>query len=814
MFWKKLGLEISLKPFADHSEAGIRAVGEKIFSQWRTLIESAEEVSLMFWAADGSEILEYNGKMEDRFEWCKWIGVANPHGEFPTLPREQQTIHAHPRYYMENPPEFTYGDFKRVIDVLRALFRERYGKRLRMGATFDSGPEFAVSDFKYKRHPEICRGFCLGGKTFVCCYTTLHADDRSYAGFPQGIPEGTSFGTFLGRQAQRYLTDMGFDYLWLSNGFGFGMETWGTCGAIFDGRKFSPEEAHVTRETMFGFWNDFRRECPEFPLETRGTNLSTGMDLASDATPTREIYREVHDIEAPVNSPWAALNGDFGMELAGWMSHIAELPAGKGYPFRYYIHDPWFVNSPWIDRYSRSPYDIYLPLSIARLRGDGSVEASNALHLLALDDSYGRMPDLVPVEVSGHLYDAESTQADVAGPFIWVYPFEEYHNEVYAGRRLEQIFADDYLIRGAINAGFPMNTVVSSANFVKAVESGVEFRDRVLVMSTIFDISPAVLAAAEKHLASGGKILFYGPVRGEAVEKLLGLVPAAPIEGEMVLEGIEAFSQLNAVRHLPVYSGGPLDSVADPAAGAEILAEYVQGRERRPAALYRAVGDGGILWIRGTNSFEIRSGNYNPTAFAKDRYFHCERLFRCLLGRVGYDIGLHKADPLLPDDCMTLRWHANGLYLVAYSKNTTGDRSFRFPDGAPVFCRCDTVLRNNHAFYHCERAVNQEGRIFVTGDDSVITCRDVPQCFPGIQRRIEVAGLKNATVIYRPDVFEGMTFNFSTGKELTKSSLCAESEYQAEPAHDAIGPKFIIRNVTGNLVISRGVRHEFCASDR
>ena len=96
----------------------------------------------------------------------------------------------------------------------------------------------------------------------------------------------------------------------------------------------------------------------------------------------------------------------------------------------------------------------------------------------------------------------------------------------------------------------------------------------------------------------------------------------------------------------------------------------------------------------------------------------------------------------------------------------------------------------------------------------MITCRDVPQCFPGIQRRIEVDGLKNATVVYRPDVFEGMTFNFSSGKELTNSSLWSKSEYQAELVHDAIGPKFILRNVTGMLVISRGVRCEACASDR
>ena len=35
------------------------------------------------------------------------------------------------------------------------------------------------------------------------------------------IPEGMSLGTFLGGQSQHFLTDLGFDYLWLSNGFGF-----------------------------------------------------------------------------------------------------------------------------------------------------------------------------------------------------------------------------------------------------------------------------------------------------------------------------------------------------------------------------------------------------------------------------------------------------------------------------------------------------------------------------------------------------------------------------------------------------------------
>ena len=78
----------------------------------------------------------------------------------------------------------------------------------------------------------------MGEKSFVCCYTKLHADSVHYAGFPDGIPEGMPFGTFFGRQCQHFLTDMGFDYLWLSNGFGFGMETWSTTGAVFDGKDF------------------------------------------------------------------------------------------------------------------------------------------------------------------------------------------------------------------------------------------------------------------------------------------------------------------------------------------------------------------------------------------------------------------------------------------------------------------------------------------------------------------------------------------------------------------------------------------------
>ena len=89
--------------------------------------------------------------------------------------------------------------------------------------------------------------------------------------------------------------------------------------------------------------------------------------------PLRDIFRKVPNLQPPPNSPWAALNGDFGLELVGWLSHIAELP-GDSYPFRFYIHDPWFINSPWLDRYGRYPHDLYLPFALTRVeqRGEGN----------------------------------------------------------------------------------------------------------------------------------------------------------------------------------------------------------------------------------------------------------------------------------------------------------------------------------------------------------------------------------------------------------------------------------------------------------
>ncbi|MCE5260264.1 MAG: hypothetical protein LLG44_14580, partial [Chloroflexi bacterium] len=325
--WKNITLEMSPKPFKTMSAEDIRTVAHEIFRQWDALTRHADMISVMLWTADGSEILDYRGRMDDRVEWARYLGQA---GSTRHKPAEKGvrgvSLHGRAVVFSENTPIMTYGKLKEMIAIIKEVGASITGLPVRVGATFDPGPEFAQSPFKYTRHPEICLADTMSDGDFVCCYATLNADTAVYAGFPHGIPQDTPFGTFLGRQCQHFLSDLGYDYIWFSNGFGFGYETWKTTGALFDGTRFDTTLAPQVREKILGFWRAFRAECPDYPIETRGTNLGTGIDLASDGVPLAEIYNGGFNMFPPPNSPWAAIDGDFGLELAGYMSHIAQVP--------------------------------------------------------------------------------------------------------------------------------------------------------------------------------------------------------------------------------------------------------------------------------------------------------------------------------------------------------------------------------------------------------------------------------------------------------------------------------------------------------
>lgn len=799
---------MSLKPFRDTKSETINKVLEILFEQWRPLYKDAESISILLWASDGSEILEYSGRLDDKFEWAKYIGCANPRWPDPD-PNDPEgiSIHRRPLPYIKNPPEFTYRWLKNLISKIKTYGKKVSGKKINLIATFDPGPEFAKSEFKYKNHNEICMANSMGARSFVCCYATLNADSKPYAGFPKGIPHGISLGTYLGRQSQKFMEDMGFDAIWLSNGFGFGLETWAYRGALFDGFKFTPEKAPETREKVLIFWRDFTKEC-KFPVQTRGSNFPSGTDLSSDAVPIREIYKKFKP-QPPPNSPWAALNGDFGIEIGGWMSHIADLP-DKSYIYRFYTHDPWFRNSPWLDRYNRESHDIYLPLAVSRIDANGNVMNPDKLSILTVDNSYGEMPDQVPNEVNPRILEAISHAPDAPSPVVWVYPFDEYHDMIAAGERLDEIFFGDWFICGAINQGFPINTVISTTNFIKSMKKKpCLFKESILAV-------PAATVSAEcvKILANfakdGGRILFYGPIANacKMIRELLNLKAIDPLEGvfkikaDYVTDCFRTGTMPDSITHNPIVSGGGIETVIDNSneAGTKVIAEATQGEKSRIIAISRSFTKGKIVWLRGTVSGKSSSSGHLLSPMDPGKTFYPEILPRILLQEFGYKICFNKYSWDGRNPITMIGRHANGFFFSGFVPDITSGMKIRMPQGIPLFTGTETLIENGLASYNMPKSWHRECRIFIEQEENGrVVCSEHTAEYHGLKRRIRLSGLKNATVRFyhepgsenKVKMLLDPVAPFLIGK-FQKFKICDDSN----------GKHLDLGNISGELMIS------------
>lgn len=501
----KITLEVSLKPFKKVGDEHIHNVCKEIFLQWRPLLKGRKEISIMFWASDGSEILDYDGDLSKSFEWAYFNGTAN----LPEATDEDNEnavgLHNKKRKYIKNPPTMTYNILKNIVTAFKEEGKKLYPNTpILVGDTFDIGPEFAISDFKYNRHREITSGSVLDTFGFVDSTALLNADNRPYAAYPNGIPQNTPFATFLGKQTKAFFADLGFDFIWLSNGLGFSSNPWDLTGKIYNGEKFYPEKLDSTSKKVFDFWKLFREACPDIPIHTRGTNNSAGIDYATDGVPLYDIYKSKFGILPPPNSPWAPLNGDYGLELMGHMTRICELP-GNEFLFRFYIHDPWWRNSPWYDRYDSYPYDIYLPMAISRINNDGKVQSANRFYILSIDNSDGNMPDCCINEPMPHILKAEKDAPDEMPFLLWLYPLKEY-TRAKTVTELSEMYKADVFISNAINNGFPLNCVVST-NVFKSLSNDY-FKGKILLTPIINDAE--TITKLSDFISLGGKVILYG----------------------------------------------------------------------------------------------------------------------------------------------------------------------------------------------------------------------------------------------------------------------------------------------------------------
>lgn len=774
MHLKNVTLELSSKPFYNDSEAEMIRVAEIMFRQWLPLTMHADMVSVMLWNADGSEILQYSGDLQQSMEWAYWIGVANPGPLVPEnpSPRTRENSHLFPKKYRPDAGPRTYAWLKQLTAVLKEVGGRITGKPIRIGATFDNGPEFSISDFKYSRHKEIAQAHTMYPNSFVVCTAKLHADPKPYAGFPDGIPEGITLGAFLGRQFHCFANDLGFDYIWLSNGMGFGHETWGITGALFDKQQFFPEKAPQAAQDMIDFWNDFTNNAPGVVIETRGSNFSAGLEIASDSCPLRQIYNS-YNVAPPVNSPWAALNFNTGVELAAWMSHICEVPSGK-FPFRFYTHDPWFYNSPWLDRYGREPWDIFLPLSISRVNRQGKVEVPDTISFLSVDDTLGRLPDQVPNEVIPHLMEAFDNAPDAIAPFLWLYPFTEYDERVHgANPDPAPIFSEDWFLGAAIQNGLPLNTVVSSDSFKAIAATQPALLATQLLVVPISGVTPELLAALKQVNAIGGSVLFYGPAVAAITElrQWLGLALAEPLSGEVSIETslaedlCENGTVARVLQVVPQFNGGGLVEVPAAGSNAQVLASACQDGAKRVLAQLSTLANGAkIGYVRSLSPCSPDIGKGRDLRLQQPSVaYPSERLMRYMLPCFGWQFREkgYRPDTLLPR--INLSRHDNGFRFAIFAPDTTATVLAKTPMGAPILTEQETRLEDGCALWQPAKCVHQECRCFVRQDaPSVIGAKIIFPAYQGYHSRRHYTGLIDAEVRFFPPTDAGAKLAFTT----------------------------------------------------
>jgi hypothetical protein len=813
---RNVTLEVSLKPFGDASPAAMESAARRMFTQWGAMLRHADAVSVLLWAADGSEILDYGGDLDETFDWARYLGCCNGYGGpfVPRTPDGPSGLNFGYYLYAEDTPVYIYRMLKDLAAILRRVGAETTGKPVRVGATFDPGPEFARSPFKYERHPEINISYCEpdGKCWFLCCYSRLHADTRKYAGYPGGIPEDTPIGEFLGRQSRHFLKDLGFDYLWLSNGLGFGLEPWKCTGRLFDGKAFHPEYAEAARRGITDFWTQFRRECPGIRVEVRGTNMGAGIDIATDGISFRDLYDGGFDFLPPPNSPWAALDGDFGLELTGYMSRIAELPPGEEFPFRFYTHDPWWMNSPWIDRYQGYPHDIYMPLALSRIDGSGRILHSASLSLLSVDNALGGMPDCVPDEVTPYIIRAYADSPDAPPPLVWVYPFGEYDDLGKRGECLDKMYFEDWYVRGAVNRGLPLSGVVSTDNFISSSRKNPGLYAGSILMAPIPAAGSRHEEALCSHVEKGGQVMFYGALAyaGERLRTLLGLSCGEPVSGECALApgGLwsdrAAFLYPGAFLHDALLCGGGLCECADPAEkDVRILARAEKNGESRAICASRqqpSWSGGQAVWLRGTCSCTVDAKQFLPEPHDPERYYPMESLARSALSEFGYRIGFGKALAGQRDPVVMIHRCENGFFFSGYCPDTTVEIELRFPLGAPLLLGYETVLRDGCSTYRMPRAWHYECRAFVSQEDgpAPVSCFEDTPRDARYRRHVRLRGLRNATVYVFP----------YPGYERKLRLICGVERYGDDP--DGIpfdkelvgtpyGPAWKCGGVTGTL---------------
>ncbi len=503
------------------------------------------------------------------------------------------------------------------------------------------------------------------------------------------------------------------------------------------------------RDSINEFWQHFTAQVGDMLIETRGSNLSAGMDISAHGCPADDIYK--YNILTPPNSPWAALDYRFGLELCGYMSRISEV-SRTGYLFRYYTHDPWWYNSPWFDRYGRSPHDIYLPLALARVGEDGKIQKPYGINFLSVDDSLGELPEKCANEVIPHVFEGFNNYSDAPGLVTWLYPFNDYCQKSLGEGRAESIIMDDWLMESAMDCGFPVNTVVSERIFEK-LDPAI-FKDTVLVCPVPFADS-ILEKCVIKAVANKLPILLYGSTKkaSDKIRTLIGVMNDDDLSGVLEISqniikdtySDEKFA--DTINHIPLVSDGGVSEVA--LDGSEVYAKVSDNNDNvRAYGIFNKKNN--IAWLRGSFPHDTTNNGALPAQVKATENFPVSMLLRAALGFFGIRISYNTMSPndKLPINLFSR--HDNAYYMTGFAKDTTITTEMSFPCGVPMPVGTEAIIENNVGRFSTAKWCHNECRVFVKQEKrSKVICRsETADDTMMADKRIGITGLKNADVTF------------------------------------------------------------------
>ena len=835
-------LEFGPKVLFRKDDAFLDGFFAELFRSYRQLLKHCDAVSLLFWLGDGTEILQFSGDLAQPIAWARWQGFAHPAGDPPRKPV----------LYTDHPVELDYADVKRIVAAARRACAGVFGKPLSFVLPFDPGSEFTEAPFRYERHPEILLRMGLSTVRCIDAIGRFHADAARYAGYPDGIPEGTPFGEFLGRQARAFFDAVGADAIWFSNSFGFGRSPYasGGTGQFFDGERFLPEGNRAVRDAILAFWEAFRRECPDLPVHCRGTDFPVGMNLANHASAYRALYDgNRFGVVPPPNTPWPALTRNEGLALAGTLTQNAPFPDAR-LVLRYYTTDQWFCNNPWFDRWDRSPHDLYLSGALCKFAPDGSLCPFTDVHVMGVDGSWGETPSEIADEVVPHLKRAAALRPDAPPPLVWVYPFDEWDDAVFGDTPGPDLpFGGDLSIIGAFNHAFPLAGAVTSANLKAFLSKYCDIKPRsgdLQARNADFKprsggfilVTPAPVPGSEverlllDHLAGGGRILCYGTLRGASTAWLAALGLAAdadPLDGEFEIGGDAAGAPSRRYLHDAVIGQGGL---VETAAGATVLTEAFQAAEGgdfkpggrltdgeaadlqpegrltggeaadftprgRGARRVLAAVNGRAAWVRGGTAAARERLRYRRVDARDEReWFAPERLYNVALGALGWFVRIEHGLGPEPVEFLVSR-NRGGFVFTGHSFDDDAALHVRAPWGAPVPLARRVRLADGAARIPVRSWFHDEVRVFVRQAGGVVGCRSQPVVAKDLHRRWLVEGLDRADV----------RFYVPPGREVVYYLLpCTEFGDSRKPVRpelrsDGSGVWFELHDLTGSLSV-------------